>query len=237
LFRPIRLDRPEPEGIPMSRPALLHAGLLAVLLAAALFVAAAPAPAFDASAGKKLSAPLYKTTEALVQSLLADEGKGGKIDKDGDLELTFRAGDAELPGWVVFDRLDDGTIWNLRFTAPIPDERTESMDATALIAFANKWNRDEIAVKLYLDKDGQLQAEHDLPAQYGLNPEEFKENGIRLYEQTLARILDRLATAGEGDDGDGGDGGSPEDGGPTGTGHGSDQPIKSTMPPDDTKSL
>ncbi|MFZ5791076.1 MAG: YbjN domain-containing protein [Pseudomonadota bacterium] len=219
----------------MSRPAPSHAGLLAALLAAALFVAA-PAPAFDASASKTLGTPLYKTTEALVQSLLVDEGRGSKIDKDGDLELTFRAGNAELPGWVVFDRLDDGTIWNLRFTAPIPDERTRSMDADALIAFANKWNRDEIAVKLYLDKDGQLQAEHDLPAQYGLNPEEFKENGIRLYEQTLARILDGLATTGQGDGGDGNDG-SPEDGGATGTGHGPDQPIKSTAPPDDSKSL
>lgn len=234
--RPVR---PKPEGIPMSRPASLHTRLLTALLAAAVFVAAPAALAFDAPAGKKLSAPLYKTTEALVQSLLADEDRSSKVDKDGDLEVTFRAGDVELPGWVVFDRLDDGTIWNLRLTAPIPTELTGAMDTNALIAFANRWNRDEIAVKLYLDEDGQLRAEHDLPARYGLNPNEFKENGIRLYEQTLSHLLDGLA-AGEGDDSDGSDGSgsSPDnDGGSSGAGPGSDQPIKSAMPPDDSRSL
>jgi protease YdgD len=170
------------------------AGLLAFLAGATLSAWPGPALAFKPPPGSRLETPVYRVTAPLIQSLLAEEGILGKIDQEGDVSLQFQAGDQDLAGWIVLDRVDDREVWNIRFTAPIPLRLTGDRDRDALIAFANGWNRDEIALKLYLDEEGQLEAEHNLPVQYGINPDEFMENGIRLYQASLARALDALAS-------------------------------------------
>jgi len=176
------------------RSTAFAAGLLAILAAGMLSGGAEPAWAFKPPPGSRLDAPVYRVSAPLIQSLLADEGIRGKIDQEGDVSLSFHADDQDLPGWIVFDRVDDGEVWNIRFTAPIPPRLTGDRDRDALIAFANGWNRDEIALKLYLDEEGQLEAEHNLPVQYGFNPDEFMENGIRLYQDSLARALKTLSS-------------------------------------------
>jgi protease YdgD len=222
----------------MLRSAFLTAGLTVLLVALAPGQLSHPAMAFEAPKGSRLDSALYKPSAELVRSLLNDEHIKSKIDQEGDLEVTFHGHDVPLDGWIVFDKLDDGTIWNLRFTAPVPTSEIRGMDRDSLLRFVNNWNRDEIAVKLYLDDEGELQTEHDLTAQFGLNPQEFQENGIRLYEDALGRIIDGLAEArgGSDDSSDGSSGGSnsspdekPDEGGTTGN----EQPPKSTTQPDE----
>ena len=176
------------------RSTAFAAGLLAFLAAGMLSVWPGPALAFKPPPGSRLETPVYRVSAPLIQSLLAEEGILGKIDQEGDVALSFRADDQDLPGWIVLDRVDDREVWNIRFTAPIPPRLTGDRDRDALIAFANSWNRDEIALKLYLDEEGQLEAEHNLPVEYGINPDEFMENGIRLYQDSLARALKTLSS-------------------------------------------
>jgi V8-like Glu-specific endopeptidase len=176
------------------RPSAFTAGLLAFLIGVTLWACPGPALAFKPPSDSRIATPLYRVSAALLQSLLSDEGILSKIDSEGDVALTFQAAQHDLPGWIVLDRVDEREIWNIRFTTIIPQELTGDRDRDALIAFANAWNRDEIALKLYLDEDGQIEAEHNQPVQFGINPDEFKENGIRLYQDALARALNALAS-------------------------------------------
>ena len=225
----------------MLRSAFLIAGLALLLVALAPGPASHPAMAFEVPKGSRLDSALYKPSAELVRSLLNDEHIKSKIDHEGDLEVTFHGHDVPMEGWIVFDKMDDGSIWNLRFTAPVPTSEIQDIDRSSLLRFANNWNRDEIAVKLYVDDEGELQTEHDFPTQFGLNPQEFLENGIRLYENALGRVIDSLAEArGSGAGSSGGSGSSdsgpdenPDSGGTTGGGTGNEQPQKSTIQPDE----
>jgi protease YdgD len=176
------------------RPVALTAGLLAFLIGAPFWAWPDPALAFKPPPDSRLETPLYQVSAPLIRSLLADGGIPSKIDNEGDVALDFRAGDRHFPGWILLDRIDGREIWNIRFTTLIPADLTGDRDRDALIAFANGWNRDEIALKLYLDENGQLEAEHNLPVQYGINPDEFKENGIGLYQESLERAVTALAS-------------------------------------------
>jgi hypothetical protein len=215
------------------RSAILAAGLAALLLALAPGPLCDLAMAFEVPKDSKLDSMLYKPSAELVRSLLRDEHIRSKIDQEGDLEVTFHGHDVPMDGWIVFDKMDDGSIWNLRFTAPVPSSETGDIDRNGLLRFANNWNRDEIAVKLYVDEDGVLQTEHDLPTQYGLNPQEFLENGIRLYENALGRVVDALAEArGGGGNQSSSPSENPDSNSSTGGANGNQQPQKSTAPPD-----
>ena len=224
----------------MLRSAFLTAGLTVLLVAMAPGPLSVPALAFDAPKGSRLDSALYKPSAELVRSLLNDEHIKSKIDGEGDLEVTFHGNDVPIEGWVVFDKLDDGAIWNLRFTAPLPPSEVQGIDRDSLLRFANNWNRDEIAVKLYVDDDGALQTEHDLNAQFGLNPQEFQENGIRVYESALDRIVDGLAEA-RGRDNNGSSNSSsgsvpepkPDTGSANSGSTGNQQPQKSMIQPDE----
>jgi hypothetical protein len=227
----------------MLRSAFLTAGLTVLLVAMAPGPLSVPALAFDAPKGSRLDSALYKPSAELVRSLLNDEHIKSKIDGEGDLEVVFHGNDVPVEGWVVVDKLDDGTIWNLRFTAPVPASEVRGVDRDGLLRFANNWNRDEIAVKLYVDDEGLLQTEHDLNAQFGLNPQEFQENGIRIYENALGRVIDGLAElrgsdSSSGDSGSSGSSGSaPESKPDTGSAdsgtNGDQQPQKSMIQPDE----
>jgi hypothetical protein len=228
----------------MLRFAFLTAGLTVLLVAMAPGPLSVPALAFDAPKGSRLDSALYKPSAELVRSLLNDEHIKSKIDGEGDLEVTFHGNDVAMEGWVVFDKLDDGAIWNLRVTAPVPPSEVRGIDRDSLLRFANNWNRDEIAVKLYVDDDGALQTEHDLNAQFGLNPQEFQENGIRVYESALGRIVDGLAEA-RGSDSNSDNSGSsnsssgsvpepkPDTGSANSGSTGNQQPQKSMIQPDE----
>lgn len=224
----------------MLRSAFLTAGLTVLLVAMAPGPLSVPALAFDAPKGSRLDSALYKPSAELVRSLLSDEHIKSKIDGEGDLEVTFHGNDVPVEGWVVFDKLDDGTIWNLRFTAPVPASEVRGIDRDGLLRFANNWNRDEIAVKLYVDDEGLLQTEHDLNAQFGLNPQEFQENGIRIYENALGRVVDGLAELRGSDDSgssSSSSGSTPESKPDTGSADsgasGDQQPQKSMIQPDE----
>jgi protease YdgD len=167
--------------------------LLAGLAIAALAIVASPCPlafAFPPSVAERLDGDLYKPTEKLVAALLEDEGLSSKLDEDNDLEVTFKAGDTDVPGWLVFDRYDDGTIWNLRFTATVPAD-AERRDQ--FHEYSNGWNRDEISMKLYVNDDDELVAEQNMPVEFGINPKEFTENGYRPFIDGLERVLKDLA--------------------------------------------
>jgi protease YdgD len=213
------------------RPTAFAAGLLALLVGVTLWSWPGPALAFRPPNDSRLEAPVYRVSAPLIQSLLADEGILGKIDSEGDVALNFRAEDTELAGWIVLDRVDEREIWNIRFTASIPAGLTGDRDREALIVFANSWNRDEIALKLYLDEEGRLEAEHNLPVQYGINPDEFMENGIRLYQDSLARVLKSLSSPDSeaGDDASGSDQARQETENPNGDVPG--EPIDASQPP------
>jgi hypothetical protein len=227
----------------MLRPAFLAAALTMAFVTTAPGLFPSPAMAFDAPKESRLDSSLYKPSAELVRSLLDDEHINSKIDQDGDLEVTFHGHDVAMEGWVVFDKIDNGGIWNLRFTAPVPSSETRDIDRDDLLRFANNWNRDEIAVKLFVDDDGTLQSEHDLPVQFGVNPQEFLENGVRLYQNALGRIVDALAEArGSGDSGtdNSNNGGNapdqqPYNGGSSGGSNA--QPQKSIAPPDEGEGI
>jgi len=163
---------------------------LAGLAILALALAIQPAAAFPPSAAERLEGNLYKPTEKFAAALLEDEGLSSRVDEDGDLELTFDVKGTEVPGWLVFDRYDDGTIWNFRFTATVPAD-PERKDQFA--EYANGWNRDEISVKLYVNEDGDLIAEQNLPVEFGVNPKEFTANGLHAFLDGLESVLKDLA--------------------------------------------
>ncbi len=173
------------------RPVItLPAPGLALAAWAALFLAfAVPAAAFDPSLGQTVDGQLYKPTEKLVAALLVDQGLRSKVDDDGDLEVTFTVDGVTVPGWLIFDRLDDGTIWNLRFTANLPadHERRDQYHE-----YANGWNRDEVTVKLFVNDEEELVAEQNFPVQFGLNPKEFAENGYQVFIEGVGRVLDDM---------------------------------------------
>lgn len=228
-----RPDRPNSaHGDSILRSAILAAGLT-TLLALVPGPLCGPAMGFEVPKGSKLDSALYKPSAELVRSLLNDEHIRSKIDHEGDLEVTFHGHDVPMDGWIVFDKMDDGSIWNLRFTAPVPDAEIADIDRNSLLRFANNWNRDEIAVKLYVDEDGALQTEHDLPTQFGLNPQEFLENGIRLYENALGRIVDALAEARGGGGSSSSPDENPDSNSLSGGANGAEQPQKSTAPQED----
>ena len=163
---------------------------LALAMLAAVASPCSPALAFDPGIAEKLDGELYRPTEKLVAALLADEGLTSTVDEDGDLELTFEVAGTEISGWLVFDRYDDGTIWNLRLTATLPAD-AERRDQ--FHEYANGWNRDEISVKLYVNDDGDLVAEQNLSVEFGLNPKEFAENGYRVFVDGIERVLKDMA--------------------------------------------
>lgn len=158
--------------------------------AASIVMVAVPAVAFDASRAERADGELYRPTEDLVGALLEDEGVSTRADEEGDLEATFQIGDTEIPGWVIFDRDDDGRIWNVRLTATLPVD-VERRDQFA--DYANGWNRDEIMVKLFVNEDGKLVAEQNLAIEFGINPEEFAENGYRAFIGGIESVLADLA--------------------------------------------
>jgi protease YdgD len=168
-----------------TAPGALLTGMLVSLLALA-----APAAA---AGGEQLNTPIFKTSESYVKSLLDQEGLSPETTVEGDVAVQWRDGDRRFPGLVAFDRLNGGKIWNLRMAAVLPDKATEDMDTAELLEFANRWNRIENVILLYVNGGHTLVAEHGMLVEYGINPQEFRENGLRRLERTLGRILDQLA--------------------------------------------
>lgn len=179
-------------------PILPAPGLALAACVALLLSLAGPAAAFDPSLGRPVDEQLYQPTEKLVAALLVDQGIRSKVDDDGDLEVTFKVNGVTVPGWLIFDRLDDGSIWNLRFTANLPTDH-ERRDQYR--EYANGWNRDEVMVKLFVSDEEELVAEQNFPVQYGLNPKEFTENGYQVFIDGVGRVLEDMGagavTAGE----------------------------------------
>ena len=132
-----------------------------------------------------------------MAALLVDQGLRSKVDDDGDLEVTFTVDGVAVPGWLIFDRLDDGTIWNLRFTANLPADH-ERRDQYR--EYANGWKRDEVTVKLFVNDEEDLVAEQNFPVQFGLNPKEFVENGYQVFIDGIGRVLGDIGPGAPGAD-------------------------------------
>jgi V8-like Glu-specific endopeptidase len=148
--------------------------------------------AFAASTGEAIEGTLFRATDSYVKSLLDKAGLSPRTMNDGDVAIDWKDGDGKYPGIVSFDRDDNGKIWNLRVAAIMPAKATQDLDPDLLAEFTNRWNRVEGMISLYTGENGVLIASFDMPVEYGINPKEFEENGLRRFEQTLGRILQQL---------------------------------------------
>jgi len=166
----------------MTRAALGPA--TALLFALALTLAAATAQALDLPGGKSIGVNVYEATRENVAAALDVNGVNYRFDQDDDIELEVTTDNGVTTAWILFDEDMDGRVWNLRFIAYI---YTSHADQDLLLQHANRINRDYWLTKVFVDSDGDLNIELNLPVENGFVPEEFMTN---LYEVGVGVVQD-----------------------------------------------
>lgn len=177
----------------MNRP------IAALLVASAVMACAGPAGALDLSGGKPIGTNVYEATRENVGATLDANGIPYRFDEDNDIALEVETGSGLTDAWIIFDADDKGRIWNLRFIAYI---YTSHVDQELLLEHSNRINRDYWLTKVFIDSDGDLNIELNLPVENGFIPEEFMVN---LYEAGVGAVQDVddeiVAAFGSGDGG------------------------------------
>lgn len=162
-------------------------------LSTLLLIALAPIlPAQAAGTGEAVDGSLFKATDGYIKSLLDKAGLSPRTMTDGDVAIEWHDGKDHYPGFATFDRNPDGSIWNLRLAALLPEEAIKGVADNLIAEFTNRWNRSEGLITLFRGEDGVLIAAANLPVEHGLNPAEFQASGIDRVRQTLGRILRQL---------------------------------------------
>lgn len=162
----------------MVRP--FAAALALVLLTAG----ALPAAALDLTGGNTIDVNVYEATRENVSATLDANGVRYRIDEDNNVELEIETGSGPTSAWIIFDEDENGRVWNLRFIAYI---YTSEVDQELLLEHSNRINRDYWLTKVFIDGDGDLNVELNLPVENGFVPEEFMTN---LYEAGVSAVQD-----------------------------------------------
>ncbi len=144
-----------------------------------------PANAMQLEGEELAASPVYKPTVSAVKKAMKKMGYTFTIDSDGDLKYKI-----ESKGWtvyVIFDKLSSGKLWNLHVLAQFSTKKSRYDE---LIKYVNQWNTQKKYPKLSMKDQDTLRVSLNYPVQYGFNPDEFEENVIGVFEQTLEKIGD-----------------------------------------------
>jgi V8-like Glu-specific endopeptidase len=161
----------------MTRP-------LFAALALGFVLFAPPASALDLTGTKPLRIAVYDATRANVAATLDANDVVYSIDSDNDIQFDIETGTGTTSAWILFDENDSGEIWNLRFIAFL---YTSDFDQELLLEHANRINRDYWLTKVFVDSDGDLNIELNLPVENGFIPEEFMTN---LYQAGVDAVVE-----------------------------------------------
>jgi V8-like Glu-specific endopeptidase len=159
---------------------LFAAALALVLLAGGPL----PAAALDLAGGKPLGLNVYEATRENVAATLDANGIAYRFDADDDIEFDVETNSDPVSAWIIFDEDDNGRIWNLRFYAYL---LTSHVDQELLLEHTNRINRDYWLTKVYIDGDGDVNVELNLPVEHGFIPEELMTN---LYEAGVTAVME-----------------------------------------------
>lgn len=130
------------------------------------------------------SSAVYAPTVSAVKKAMEAMHIEYTIDEDGDILYKTEDG---YNVFVIFNKLSDGTVWNLQIMAQFSAKRSCYND---LVTFANEWNANKKHPKISMSDGDTLRMILNLPIQYGFNPDEFEDNGISLFERTMNQALE-----------------------------------------------
>ena len=143
-----------------------------------------PAAALDLAGGKALGINVYEATRENVAATLDANGITYRFDEDNDLQFDVETNSETVSAWIIFDEDENGRIWNLRFYAYL---LTSHVDQELLLEHTNRINRDYWLTKVYIDGDGDVNVEMNLPVENGFIPDELMTN---LYVASVNSVKD-----------------------------------------------
>ncbi|MEX1108358.1 MAG: YbjN domain-containing protein [Dongiaceae bacterium] len=166
--------------------------LTALAFALGLAAMTVPAAALDLPGSKPLRVAVYDATRANVAATLDANDVDYRFDEDNDIEFDIETGSGATSAWILFDEDDAGEIWNLRFIAFL---YTSDYDQDLLLQHVNRINRDYWLTKLFVDTDGDVNIELNLPVENGFVPEEFMTNLYQIGVDSIVEIDTEIASA------------------------------------------
>ncbi|WP_169727218.1 YbjN domain-containing protein [Aliagarivorans marinus] len=156
------------------------------MLFAMLVAVQLPANAMKLSGEEASSNPTYKPTRSAVEKAMAKMGYDYEIDSDGD--IVFETEDNGYIVYVIYDVFgSDDRLWNLRMLSQFTTKKSRYEE---LLEYVNQWNADKKYPKIFMDGRDTLSLELNFPIQYGFNPDEFEDNVIGMFENTIKQIAE-----------------------------------------------
>ncbi len=145
-----------------------------------------PASAMELKGENKTISPVYKPTKSAVKKAMTKMGYTYTIDSDGDIKYKMQGANNWII-YVVFNETSSGKLWNLQVVAQFSTKKSRYDE---LIKYINTWNSKKKYPKLSMADRDSLRLSLNFPIQYGFNPDEFEENAIGMFEDTMKTIAD-----------------------------------------------